>query len=654
MLTKTEFAIIYFLYGLAFFSMGIALLPLFTRPSSFPLVRALPWLAGFGIVHGIHEWIEFLEITGALRTASLAFTVGGLATLTVSVFLLFQFGVELTFKLTKTGRWIRLVPLAALVIWLCIFFAFDFFDNLATAHLYGDVFARYLMYLPGSIVAGLALYFQYRLLASAGFKRLVFYLLGAALLFWLNAFFAGLVVPRAPFPPASFLNREAFLDVVGVPVVVFRALTALGVTFFVLMSMRIFDEEEMALRTKRERSLKGVDYLTSKVSREIDDEKCMPAILTDVFGLVSADKGAVFAVSPETDALTVETTRNLPIEPMKRFETPGEGTGRAIDRVARECSIVFGKLADNPEVLDATEGLTGEEPVALVPLVSKERCLGVLLLIGEAGDEFDAEEQAVLKAIGGQLGIALENRKLEEQRRIARILQQSLLTPRPLVHGLDIGVAYKPASAEMMVGGDFYDFIELPDERGAIVIGDVSGKGLGAAAMTSSAKNTIRAFLSENASPAVALSKANEVLIKFTPSGQFVTALAVVWSPGCSFSYASAGHPPPIICNEVSGTEMTGLPLGAFENVSYLEQKVAVRPGDCMALYTDGVTDARRNDAFFGEQGIRDSLRRGLEAGNAQAVADQVLADSVAFSGETFRDDMMLIVLKCLPSETAG
>ncbi|MCL5291802.1 MAG: SpoIIE family protein phosphatase [Actinobacteria bacterium] len=648
-LSRQDEVIIYFFYGLAYFSMGMALVMALRRRSRLSLVYALPWLAGFGIVHGLHEWIDMLTLFPGyeqLESTSLVFVFTVLGTLGVSLGLLFQFGVELIYAIEGRGKALRYIPLFFFSVWLVIVIVLAVVDTPRGIFLGGAAAARYLLYLPGSMAAGIAFYIEYRALVSAGFKNVALYMLPVTVFFLANAFFGGLIVRKTTFWPGSVLNNEAFKRIFGFPVFVIRAIIAVGVATFALLGMRVFDEEDKLLREKRETELKALDYLTNKIIHAARISEIIPEILGDILKTLPAEAGAIFMKRPETDELWLEAAKGLSDKYVARqAETHirlGEGL---IGFIGKECKALFGKVADYNEIKTALDKPSKYESFALIPFATKERCL-VILVATVAGQEFSGDDERFLRTVGNQLGITLENALLEEQRRIAQVLQQSLLSPIPYVKGLEIGVRYEPATAGLTVGGDFYDFIELPTDGLGVVIGDVSGKGLNAAALTSSAKNTIRAFLYEDSSPGSALTRANQVLTKTTTSEQFVTVLVVVLKSDYAFTYASAGHPSTLLCDPECRflRKAQGLPLGAFDDVTYEETEDELKIPGYLVLYTDGLTEARRGPDLFGEERIR--LAMGKSYGqSAGKVADIIARSALEFARGKIEDDLAVIAL---------
>jgi len=287
---------------------------------------------------------------------------------------------------------------------------------------------------------------------------------------------------------------------------------------------------------------------------------------------------------------------------------------------------------------------------AIIPLTTQAEILGTLTLLSLdadrpiAGDTLDA---AV--SVAGQAALALDNARLyQQQKEFADSMQRSLLPrTRPQLPGLEVGDVYD-SSARVDVGGDVYDFLELADGRLAVVLGDVTGHGIDAAADMAMAKFVFRSLAREHSEPAEFLAAANEIVLEEIEPGKFITLLYLtVDARKGELACASAGHPRPRLLRR-GGTpeplDVGGLALGIDGGQQYEEARVRLEPGDAVALFTDGLVEARRDGELYGEQRLDDALtaNAGLPA---QELADALLADCRAYGGE-LADDCAIVVLK--------
>jgi sigma-B regulation protein RsbU (phosphoserine phosphatase) len=267
---------------------------------------------------------------------------------------------------------------------------------------------------------------------------------------------------------------------------------------------------------------------------------------------------------------------------------------------------------------------------------------------------FNASER-----LGYERELMAARRRAEESEARARVLaetlQRSFLPPHIVtVPGLDVGGAYRPAGDGSEVGGDFYDVFATGRETWGIVLGDVCGKGASAAVVTALARYTVRAEALHVSSPAAVLAGLHQALISYYPETICTTLFLLLNQvpEGHRLTMATGGHPLPM-CRRADGSiEMIGR-IGSFlgleETAEVSESAATLTPGDMVVLYTDGVTEARRGDAFFEEAGIAEVL--GTSAGlTARAVADAVVAAALAFQDGPARDDIAVVVVKVPPS----
>jgi PAS domain S-box-containing protein len=315
-------------------------------------------------------------------------------------------------------------------------------------------------------------------------------------------------------------------------------------------------------------------------------------------------------------------------------------------------------IARDPEHLSLLRMLRPRSAVA-VPLRVRGRTLGMISLItAESRRRLDDDDLLLAEVFAGRCALALDNARLYDERsRIARTLQESLLPPLlPELPGLDVAARFRAAGAGLEVGGDFYDLFQVGEAGWAVAIGDVCGKGTGAAAVTALARYTVRAAAMRQDDPSQILALLNEALLTQREDRRFATVLY-----GCvsgngnghgapvSFEFASGGHPLPLVLTaENGGAHEVGAPgtlLGVVGNPSLRSERVSLDPGDAVVLYTDGVTDAGAPDQIFTPEQL--SAAVGSTTGlDADTIAEQVLRTALgAVDGEP-RDDIAIIVLK--------
>src|SRR5207245_9754613 len=232
---------------------------------------------------------------------------------------------------------------------------------------------------------------------------------------------------------------------------------------------------------------------------------------------------------------------------------------------------------------------------AAVPIATTAEVLASLTILSmRPGSPITSKEVDQAKAIGAQVALAIDNARLyQQQKQFADTMQRSLLPrSRPVVEGLEVGEVYEP-SARVDVGGDVYDFLALDDGRLAVVLGDVTGHGIDAAADMAMAKFVFRSLAREHPEPADFLAAANEVVVGEVALSKFITMVYVTVDPGSGdVACGCAGHPRPRIvtpAGEVAALEATGLALGVDAGQTYDEKRERLSVGGALVLYTDGV-----------------------------------------------------------------
>jgi sigma-B regulation protein RsbU (phosphoserine phosphatase) len=246
---------------------------------------------------------------------------------------------------------------------------------------------------------------------------------------------------------------------------------------------------------------------------------------------------------------------------------------------------------------------------------------------------------------------------LARERKIALALQRALtqMPAQDAFAGLNVHAVYEPAWAEADIGGDFMDAFLLDSERMAVVVGDVSGKGLGAAARTAETKYTLRGMLYERRSPAAALSDLNKYLCDAQQRGagggeEFVCAsVAVVECATGKAVVSVAGAEPPLYVRTAGGTQeaqVRGTPLGVFGEMEYRNEETYLNAGDLLLLTTDGITEARKGSEFFGYDGLTSAVARLRHTPSLSELADWLVDEARIFAGGALHDDACLLLVR--------
>jgi serine phosphatase RsbU (regulator of sigma subunit) len=293
-----------------------------------------------------------------------------------------------------------------------------------------------------------------------------------------------------------------------------------------------------------------------------------------------------------------------------------------------------------------------------VPMIARGRVLGAISLgSGDGGRRFREADLLLAEELAGRCGLALDNARLfRERSRIARTLQNSLLPPMlPELPGLDLAARFRAAGEGLDVGGDFYDLFETGDSDWAVAIGDVCGKGSEAAAITALARYTVRAAAMRQDNPSQILGLLNEALLRQRTDKRFCTVLYGRLQRNGSghwFEFASGGHPLPLVLRRGQPSAEVGKPgtlLGIVPDPHLRDERVLLRPGDAVVLYTDGVTDSAAPARVWTAEELGAAI--GSPSGlDADTIAERVMSAALSAAAGEPRDDIAILVLK-VPDE---
>ncbi len=363
--------------------------------------------------------------------------------------------------------------------------------------------------------------------------------------------------------------------------------------------------------------------------------------------------------TPETGRLraTLETIG----EPIKReelanFERVGEdftairGMGqRIVPRKGGHRSLL-------DEILDESPRVANYE--VMIPVIKDKKCVGYVGL-GEKiyGVPYSSEELAHLSVLATQVAAALQNirlmqenldrKLLEEELKIARKIQTQLLPgDPPQLSGFDLHALTLPSR---YVGGDYYDFVLIDDRRLALVVADVSGKGIPASILTATLQAAVRSNVDAQTDPGLMMARLNGLLYQNTSASEFATLFyCVVDLKKAKIKYANAGHDFPLVVNGDGAEALgeSGIVLGCLEDFSYKTSECRIPENGTLVIYTDGVTESESiTGDYFGENRLRDTLKRHA-GGSAKSICGGVIDDVRAFVKSEAQDDLTLVVLK--------
>jgi serine phosphatase RsbU (regulator of sigma subunit) len=304
--------------------------------------------------------------------------------------------------------------------------------------------------------------------------------------------------------------------------------------------------------------------------------------------------------------------------------------------------------------------------VLVVPLISSGSLVGLLSLGPRRSERgYSTDDLRLLNSLAGyaapamrvgqlvrqQQAEARQRERIEQELKIAQIIQQQFLPKTvPDLPSWHVAAFYRPART---VGGDFYDFIPLPDGRVMFVVGDVTDKGIPAALVMASTHALLRDAAPRLVSPGQVLGHVNDMLCADIPAHMFVTCLALVLDPVSGHVvFANAGHDVPYVRTQDGVKELRarGMPLGLMPGMDYEEMSFQFEPGDCALLHSDGLAEAHAPDReMFGFPRVAQLVGKGP---SGEALIDLCLTELSEFTGPEHEqeDDITLVSLQRSPS----
>ncbi|MCL4459842.1 MAG: GAF domain-containing protein [Chloroflexi bacterium] len=507
--------LVFFIYGLAFFTMGVAVALEWRRSSGMKMASALGYLAGFGLLSGLSGWLEmFLAIsrstpgpttvllhqiqpTSCLSchatpvTTGAAVVLGGIEVssllkailLAAGAFLLIQFGVRLILITTDKYRWLSWMPFILLALWVAGLLLVCLPARAIAAEwlTMSGILTRYLLYLPGAILAAIALASQRPLFQAMDLSQIARDCGWASALFGLDALITGLVVPGAAFFPASVLNYGTFFAAVGVPVQVWQATFATLIAYFIVRILRIFEIEQnrqlekaiqerfqaqqQTLEVQRraqeeaERWSKELEGKVEERTRELEQrhretealynvgleitalagiDKILHSVVEKAHQLLGSEVVALALFDEERQEIFMKATSGVRTEEFKQIRLkPGQGlAGKVIgsgEPVEIEDYCTSPTITHEMDPIVMAEGLRSH---LAVPLRIGERAFGTLYVAYREVHKFTQADIILLTRLANQAAIAIENARLYDQVQRLAVLEERDRIGREMHDGL--------------------------------------------------------------------------------------------------------------------------------------------------------------------------------------------------------------------------
>jgi len=414
-------------------------------------------------------------------------------------------------------------------------------------------------------------------------------------------------------------------------------------------------------RAKDARNVAILLDTVAAVTANADLDSLKRSIVDKAIAVTNAERGLLLLKDEPSGQLKIEAARDkmgnaLPAGlkysqsiPKKVFET---GKAETLMDAAGGSDVALGQSILDLRLVS----------VMCAPLTTQEETLGVLYVDSKASAQgFTKGDLELFTTLGSQCGLAIHNAKLveaylEQQRLqhdlyVAKEIQQGML-PRPVIQRPRVEIAGVNLPCEE-TGGDYFDYIPMPERRLGVVIGDVSGHGIGAALFMATARALLRAFTYKMADPAAVLGEVNLFLERDMPPGSFMTLFfGEVNTKTGAFRYASAGHNPVILFRKEAGAfemlEKTGPGLGLIEGVGYsIRETQPLGRGDILLLYTDGLPEAMSPEKeLYGEERMK-TLLAGLQERTPEEIVQQLIRAVTEWTRtDVFEDDLTLVVVK--------
>ncbi|MER8039534.1 SpoIIE family protein phosphatase [Streptomyces hydrogenans] len=344
----------------------------------------------------------------------------------------------------------------------------------------------------------------------------------------------------------------------------------------------------------------------------------------------------------------------VPAPGARLWTAPGDAAHRAaLAASARELEHLGSPLSSGIDTALATAGAVAGETVVL-PLVARNRVIGMLTLGRPAEDHFRQEILELAEDLSRRAALALDNARLYSERNaISQSLQRSLLPPElPKIPGVEVDVIYRAAGEGNEVGGDFYDVFPIRDDVYGFAIGDVCGTGPEAAAVTGLARHALRLLAREGFGGPAVLERLNAAILDEGARSRFLTLLYGELRPqpdgSALLKVVCAGHPLPLRLRPDGTVTPAAEPqplLGVMDDLELYEETFTLDPGDVLLCVTDGVTERREGTRMLGDDGLADALRTctGLTAG---AVGGRILRAVERFAHAPASDDMAILTMR--------
>lgn len=423
-------------------------------------------------------------------------------------------------------------------------------------------------------------------------------------------------------------------------------------------------EENLTKLVERSYKLGMIIEVMPLLNSTLDMDELLVAIMESAQIVMQAEAGSLMMVDEESGDLIVKVATGPIKDQITGMRIPkGEGIAGWVAEHGR--SLLVADVERDKRFYPGIDQCTGfrTKSILCTPIKLRDKVIGVVEVINRNdGSNYSEDDITLLETLAHQAAIvieraqlhqaALEKQRLEHELLFARQIQKRFLPEEPpRIPGVEIAAKSEPST---QVGGDYYDFIPLPDGRIGIAIGDVSGKDIPAALLMATARMALRTQAEEGVhSPSEILFKVNNTLYRDTSPERFLTLFyGVLDVQNLTLNYVNGAHNPPILYNtrseEMRLLEVGGTLVGMFENAQYEEDMVQLKRGDVLVMYTDGITESMNaSGEMFGEERLKELIVRYGGRLSAMQLLQRIYDEVRLFSeGMPQHDDLTLIVMK--------
>jgi GAF domain-containing protein/anti-sigma regulatory factor (Ser/Thr protein kinase) len=461
------------------------------------------------------------------------------------------------------------------------------------------------------------------------------------------------------------LRQKGIRSLLGVPMLIRGEIT--GVLHVGTLTPREFTAEDTELlRMAAERAALAIDharlYLSERDAREAAErsarqlaalqqvsdaalaylplEELLHELLLRISRILSSDTAAFLLLDEPSGTLVARAAKGIEEEVEQGVRIP-LGKGFA-GRIAAERHPIFLPDVQHADVLNPILREKGIRSMLGVPLVVEGRVTGVLHVGTLTPRDFTAADTELLRMAADRAALAIDRARLYEERQVVEALQRTLLPDQlPRLPGLELAARYQPARVGAGIGGDWYDVFPLVAGQVALVIGDVMGHGVAAAALMAQLRTALRAYAFEGHEPAAVAERLNHLLIPLRPTSMTTLAYAVIDPERETLRMISAGHVPPLLATPGEPPRFLPVegdpPLGVSPGARFTEHTFPLPYDSLLLLVTDGAIEVRGESLDVGLERLRTLA---AETGDAEALCDAVS------DRRSFEDDLAVVVLR--------